>query len=190
VAVAGDADARARKQERERQKKQLERAQAQVRYWRNPEPFREANRARRLAQDPAVAKAYRQGRKDAQAELARAWKEANRAKHRLQKRAQKARRKARLRAVTADRGIHWSVLYLRDKGLCGICGKPVRYSSDDASTDHIVPLGPPAGGTHTWDNVRLAHQTCNTRRRRQMTDDLHLLLSSDPAAPSTGGDEK
>ena len=174
--MAGEADVRARKRERERerQKKELRRAQAQVRYWRNPEPKRADNRARRRAQDPAVAKAYRQARKDVQRELARRWKEANREKHRLQKRAQKARRKARLRGADADRGIHWTVLYERDGGLCGICGKPVRYDSADASTDHIVPLD--KGGPHVWNNVRLAHQLCNTRRRLQMTDDLHLLL--------------
>lgn len=55
-------------------------------------------------------------------------------------------------------------------GICQICGKPTdktdvldghirkRYPT----LDHIVPLS--KGGTHTWDNVQLAHMGCNARK--------------------------
>ena len=34
------------------------------------------------------------------------------------------------------------------------------------SRDHVVPLA--KGGTHTWDNVKLAHFRCNTLKRDNM----------------------
>ena len=51
--------------------------------------------------------------------------------------------------------------------ICQICGKPT--DKDDITNghigrlyptlDHIIPLS--KGGTHTWDNVQLAHMSCN-----------------------------
>ena len=51
--------------------------------------------------------------------------------------------------------------------VCQICGKPVdkeiKYPNPlSASIDHIVPLS--KGGTHTKDNVQLAHFLCNSRK--------------------------
>ena len=48
-------------------------------------------------------------------------------------------------------------LYLKDGGKCGVCDQPVEMSN--ASIDHIVAIS--KGGTHTWDNVQLAHYKCN-----------------------------
>lgn len=60
----------------------------------------------------------------------------------------------------------------RSDGICQICGKPVNF--DDfyrdgngnfiagpkyPSIDHIIPVA--KGGTHTIDNVQLAHRDCN-----------------------------
>lgn len=55
-------------------------------------------------------------------------------------------------------------IYKRDRWKCGICGlrvntklkHPHPYS---ASLDHIIPLS--KGGSHTPDNVQLAHLRCN-----------------------------
>lgn len=52
-------------------------------------------------------------------------------------------------------------------GVCQICGRKVNWNDiknghvrrDYPSVDHIVPLS--KGGTHTWDNVQLAHMACN-----------------------------
>ena len=49
-------------------------------------------------------------------------------------------------------GLMW-----RDKGICGICKKPVAWGDD--SIDHIIPVS--RGGPHKWDNVQLAHLKCN-----------------------------
>jgi 5-methylcytosine-specific restriction endonuclease McrA len=34
---------------------------------------------------------------------------------------------------------------------------------DAPTVDHIIPLA--KGGTHTWDNVQLAHWSCNSDKR-------------------------
>ncbi len=56
-------------------------------------------------------------------------------------------------------------IFERDGWICGICGKRVsqRYRAPhplSASLDHIIPLA--RGGTHTRDNVQLAHFICNS----------------------------
>lgn len=63
----------------------------------------------------------------------------------------------------------------RDNWICGICFEPVpkTWPEDDRSQmpslDHIVPIE--AGGTHTLDNVQLAHYSCNLRKgSRPVTD--------------------
>ena len=66
-----------------------------------------------------------------------------------------------------DKTISLKELIKRDDGICQICGKPT--DKDDITNghigrmyptlDHIIPLS--KGGTHTWDNVQLAHMSCN-----------------------------
>ena len=48
----------------------------------------------------------------------------------------------------------------RDGRICYLCGKEV--SVHEASFEHVIPLCD--GGTHTPDNVRLAHRLCNSRK--------------------------
>lgn len=75
-----------------------------------------------------------------------------------------------------DKNITLKRLYERDNGICYLCGKPCNYEdytrSDKGafiagklypSIDHVKPLS--HGGTHTWDNVRLAHMICNSLKR-------------------------
>ena len=64
-------------------------------------------------------------------------------------------------------------LMQRDEGICKICGRQVDindyYYTDEGyfiagknypSIDHIIPLA--KGGTHTWNNIQLAHRHCNS----------------------------
>lgn len=69
----------------------------------------------------------------------------------------------------------WSIsipkLIKRDK-VCKLCGNPIDINDrvnakgtvivgkNYPSIDHIIPVS--KGGTHTWDNVQLAHVGCNT----------------------------
>jgi 5-methylcytosine-specific restriction endonuclease McrA len=51
-------------------------------------------------------------------------------------------------------------IWRRDKGECHLCG---RYCSlEDASRDHVKPRYD--GGRTTWENIKLAHRNCNSRR--------------------------
>lgn len=76
-------------------------------------------------------------------------------------------------ATKKDMTISLKKLYLRDNGTCWICGKKCDFNDcitdnqnnfivgrNYPSIDHVFPLS--KGGSHTWDNVRLAHHYCNT----------------------------
>lgn len=63
-----------------------------------------------------------------------------------------------------DNSITLEKLYKRDKGICYLCGKHLSlktyYNAPTAPTiEHVIPIV--KGGTHTWDNVRLACRQCN-----------------------------
>ena len=79
------------------------------------------------------------------------------------------------RANVIDKTITLERLFHRDGGTCCICGGECDYDDymidvrgnfivgeDYPSIDHVYPLS--RGGNHTWDNVRLAHHLCNTRK--------------------------
>ena len=64
-----------------------------------------------------------------------------------------------------DHCISLEKLYKRDKGICHICTDKVNMNLNTndnmyGSIDHVIPLA--KGGTHTWDNVKLAHRICNS----------------------------
>ncbi|WP_441804420.1 HNH endonuclease [Mammaliicoccus vitulinus] len=67
--------------------------------------------------------------------------------------------------------VNWNIsidrLIKRDGDNCYICNeainKDVHYNEDDyPNIEHIKPLS--KGGTHTWDNVKLAHRKCNLEK--------------------------
>lgn len=86
----------------------------------------------------------------------------------------KARRRARIKAVIVDADISLKEVYRRDKGICHICGMACDWDDHKwrgnafitgrlyPTIDHVIPLA--EGGTHGWDNVRLAHQCCNSMK--------------------------
>lgn len=67
-----------------------------------------------------------------------------------------------------DKTITLKGLIKRDNGICQICGGAIDITAIDKghalgdypSLDHIIPLS--RGGTHTWNNVQLAHMRCNS----------------------------
>ena len=75
-----------------------------------------------------------------------------------------------------EHGIRLHKLIRRDHNTCQICGKPCdvndrRYGTAGPlypSIDHIIPLA--KGGSHTWDNVQLAHMICNSFKRDLVGD--------------------
>lgn len=75
-----------------------------------------------------------------------------------------------------DKGITLEKLYKRDKGVCYLCGYECNTNdikvTDEGhyivgetypSIEHVKPLS--KGGKHSWDNVKLAHHSCNTYKR-------------------------
>ena len=88
--------------------------------------------------------------------------------------AKDTRRRQLISAAMVDKDITVEGLYKRDNGICYLCGKPCRlddYIIQDGqkqcgdwypSIDHVVPLA--RGGAHSWDNVKLAHRICNSRK--------------------------
>lgn len=75
-----------------------------------------------------------------------------------------------------DKDISLEKLYKRDKGICYLCGERCDYNDKVItkegyyivgetypSIDHVKPLS--KGGKHSWNNVRLAHHSCNTIKR-------------------------
>lgn len=73
-----------------------------------------------------------------------------------------------------DKDITALGLFVRDGGVCWICGgkcNPKDYvirkgakicGNNYPSVDHIVPIC--EGGEDSWENVKLAHRICNTKR--------------------------
>lgn len=86
-----------------------------------------------------------------------------------------AKRRTRMKAIRYDTGITLEDVYDRDHGVCWLCGELCQWEdswSDERgnfiagnrypSIDHVKALA--NGGSHTWDNIRLAHRICNTKK--------------------------
>lgn len=84
------------------------------------------------------------------------------------KRASRTRRKAMERGATKLERVYRARVYERDNWCCQLCGEPVDRDPERPtdsmapSLDHILPLA--RGGTHTYDNVQLAHFGCNSAK--------------------------
>lgn len=86
-----------------------------------------------------------------------------------------AKRRAKIADAFVDRGITIQALYKRDNGICYLCGGLCDWNDKEnrengivcgnlyPSIDHVVPLA--HGGRHEWDNVRLAHRICNSKKQ-------------------------
>ena len=72
----------------------------------------------------------------------------------------------------------------REHGICYLCGEPIDWNDKHRDVDgnfvcgpnyptreHVKPLA--KGGTHTWDNVRLAHHGCNCRKATKELSELY-----------------
>lgn len=85
-----------------------------------------------------------------------------------------ARRRRKVNKAMVDKDITVQGLFKRDKGICYICGCKCDWKDfteeDDVfiagnsypSIDHVIPLA--RGGLHSWNNVKLAHRLCNSKK--------------------------
>lgn len=82
------------------------------------------------------------------------------------------RKRCRKYGADYEKGITLRLVSERDNGICQICGKKVDWN-DRSYTDWFGAMYPTIdhkialanGGTHSWDNVQLAHAICNSFKR-------------------------
>ena len=112
--------------------------------------------------------AYRQShRAECRLRIA-AWAKA----HPMERANTEARRRARKRGTMVEIFTFAEILE-RDKKRCGICSR--RIVTTELSIDHIIPLA--SGGTHTKENVQLAHRICNAKKGiGYLPSQTHLAL--------------
>lgn len=103
---------------------------------------------------------WRRTHLDETRERNRRWKIENRDKRRAEQRRTNHRYRAKKRGAFTVGPVDPVVVYARDGGFCHICLKHV--AKKDATLDHLVPLS--QNGSHTMENVALAHRVCNSRR--------------------------
>ena len=85
------------------------------------------------------------------------------------------KRYRKLIARRHDTDISLDKLFKRDRGVCYLCGRECDWTDGEhkagtfiagdtyPSIDHVVPVS--KGGTHTWDNIKLACRRCNLMKR-------------------------
>lgn len=94
------------------------------------------------------------------------------------KRFRKRQRRYLKRADAGDDDVTLLGVAQRDGWRCHLCGLKTnrRYLAGrdgDPTIDHLVPVS--AGGSHTWDNVALAHNRCNWERGASGAAQLRLV---------------
>lgn len=73
-----------------------------------------------------------------------------------------------------DRGIHWTTVGPREDWICYLCGGEVEKVGgigkfpQGAQIEHIIPIS--KGGSHTWDNVKLSHRSCNIKKSNKIDE--------------------
>lgn len=72
-----------------------------------------------------------------------------------------------------------SLLFRRDRGICAYCADPVHPR--EATRDHVYPRA--RGGRDVWENVVLAHRTCNMRKACRTPEEANMPLVFVPYAP-------
>lgn len=85
--------------------------------------------------------------------------------------------RAKRYGVEYDRSITLNRLIERDGMTCYLCGKTCTkddnrwgsFGPDYPTIDHVIPLS--KGGTHTWDNVRVACGICNELKGDEVISD-------------------
>lgn len=143
--------------------------------WRhaNPEKYREIKQRSHLRhkeENNAKQREYAAAHRDAANERYRKWRETNPEHARESALRCFHRRRAKAKALPYV-PISRAFIFERDGGVCGICGKKVRWK--DMSLDHIIPVS--LGGPHIPQNVRLAHRRCNAARGNRGPGQLRLL---------------
>lgn len=79
----------------------------------------------------------------------------------LAKFAAKENKRRAIKAATQIGQVDYDRVVREADGVCGICKAEIAHD-DKTHIDHIVPLA--RGGSHTQDNIQLAHARCNIKK--------------------------
>lgn len=95
--------------------------------------------------------------------------------YRINNKINKKNKKYKLKQALIDNDITLEKLMRRDKYICHICKKKVNINDFKItlegyfitgalypSIDHVIPIS--KGGKHSWDNIKLAHRDCNSKK--------------------------
>lgn len=150
---------------------------------RNREKLREQAKQNRL-NNPEKTREYYIKNKDRILKYSHEYKQSEQGKRMIELRKQTdkykgtrtyLRMKRRNKYLIGDKSITLKKLYDRDKGVCKICGGLCDYNDYKIvngitvvgncypSIDHIIAIS--KGGSHTWDNIQLAHKQCNSIKK-------------------------
>jgi 5-methylcytosine-specific restriction endonuclease McrA len=137
-------------------------------YKRNREKLKVRKRSRRAA-DPERARAREradyQRNKETHRRCQVAWEAANPERVREIRLGIRERYRARKAGAFVEE-VDAGVLYQRDEGICGICGKPVEHWRFEI--DHVIPLS--KGGEHSYANTQIAHGRCNRSKGNRVSN--------------------
>ncbi len=70
-------------------------------------------------------------------------------------------------------------IYLRDRGVCQYCQRPV--TRREGTYDHIIPKS--RGGETRWDNIVLACRPCNQRKADRTPSEADMSLTQPTRVP-------
>lgn len=102
----------------------------------------------------------------------------NRCESKANRHVYRMRRRNSYKDGRMDKDISIEGLYAMDNGVCYLCGGKCDFNdfkiikgtkccgNTYPSVDHVIPVS--KGGSHTWDNVKLAHRSCNSRKRAKI----------------------
>lgn len=121
-------------------------------------------------------------------EKTRQWRKNNPEKARAKSERDARTRRARKAGVPSDPTVTLEAVWGRDKGQCYICHEAVLEPGlldwQDPwapSTEHVIPIT--GKGADTWDNVRLAHRSCNSvKGARRTADEARAIILARPVA--------
>lgn len=84
----------------------------------------------------------------------------------------RSNRRARMRGAIRE-PISRAAIIKRDNSTCYLCLRVV--TEDTIHLDHVIPLK--RGGSHTYDNLRVACQRCNSRKKDRLVSELDWASS-------------
>lgn len=110
---------------------------------------------------------YARDRAAERAEYKKAWRAENKDVHA----SHQAKRRAIIKTSQVE-DISISEIYELNSGVCWLCSLSV--SLNEVHLEHIIPLC--RGGTHTKDNVNIAHGKCNSIKSSRLISEIEDLF--------------